>query len=421
MQSDIIFLEDALARAQKLGIDADHRIQLTDKLLAIADTAKEELPIPRSKAYELIEEAATQQIIDQTNEPKTAVVPSQGARPMRIFSNDDDEDVTTSQSQRNANSSTSVSRPAIKSSTQAAIKPLNLQDYFDKRSPLQADFAKAQGQLRVLDEKIERAVAAQNDSLYLRLSHEKEGIETPFIERLRKASQSPWFYTRDLLWRYMTVRHFDHLLAISSVHGPVYAALDDGTPLSTLPLKNPFVYLVSFNQVENTCGFSALANLFAVNAQVAQGKPITFSQTRELAEKAFSETITALPAFKNLERGGAVNYSADVDLIPSAARLKIDPNTIELVSHETISFLHNALKTGRKIDAIEHLKEKLHTLPFTYIIYNVGGCHWVLLAVVSKDGVPSMYLLNSSNAPVRVGDDVMKLVTYIDDLLVQRN
>ncbi len=413
MQSDVIFLEDALKTAQGRGIDQYHLAELEEQLIAIADKNVEELPIARRKAYELIEEAETQQIIDQTHATKSPAVPSRVAETMHV---------SAVQSLQNANMAPAVfrsplSRPAVKPTTQATTKPLNIQDYFDKRSPVRADFTKAQGKLLERDEKIDQAVAAGNDSLYLELSLEKEKLEKLLQEKLKRASRSPWFYTGDLLWRSIASRQYDPLLAVNNVHGPVYATLDDGTPLSGLSLKNPFVYVVSSNQIEDTCGFSALANLVAVNAQVSQGQPITFARTRELAEKVFSEAITNLPAFKKLQRGGAVEYSADVDLIPSAVQLNIDPNSIELVSPETIGFLHTALKTGKKVDAIKHLKEKLQTLPVTYFIYNVAGCHWVLLAVVRKEGVSTMYLFDSLNAPLRAGNGVTKLVSYIDDLL----
>jgi hypothetical protein len=54
-------------KGQKAVFDAPHRAHLIEQLLARADTSHKNLPLPRAKAYELIEEAEMQHIVDKTS------------------------------------------------------------------------------------------------------------------------------------------------------------------------------------------------------------------------------------------------------------------------------------------------------------------------------------------------------------------
>ena len=206
-------------------------------------------------------------------------------------------------------------------------------------------------------------------------------------------------------------------IKVSDIHGPVFTQLDDGAPLSRLGLRNPFIHLVSLNQIDNICGFSAVANAYALEQQLNKQKPISSDTTREFAEKVFTDKIKEHSAFEKLRNDdGGVDYADAQTIIQVATKLGLEKGTLEFLDRDTVKFLHEGLKEGKSIDRNAELCNKLLNNPVTHIIYNVGGAHWVLLSVVTEKEVSTLYLLNSSNAPLQQGDDVAQLLRYISEL-----
>lgn len=367
-QRDVIFLEDAIKQAENVGVSGDHLGRLRETLRAAAKTSKKGLPIDRTRAYTLIEEAQMAQVMGEvpTEEPKGET-----------------------------------------------FKPFSLDQFLDKQSPIQEEFESFKtGYEKVKDDPVMGPIWGFHGF-------------TGMIKGLKNASQSPWFYTGDLLWRYLDVWYSEEemnpaqLIKVSSVYGPVFTQFKSKAPLSQLNLKNPFVYLVSFNQIENTCGFSALANAQAI----AQQQPNTpnFKDTRTYAEAAFSKRIATLPEFTQL-RCAQTGGSADAATIKKVAiEMGIDENAIETLDSKTvIQRLFPHIKHSDKFfKESATLIEKLTSQPVTYIFYDVGGGHWVLLAVATQNGVSTMYLLDANNNPLKEDEfsSVNPLIRYIDELI----
>ena len=376
--SDVIFLKDAIERAQKEGISGKTLTELEKNLSDIAQKL-EDHPIDREKAYLLIDIAKVAQILEHDQENVEL-------------------DVQEEQ-----------------------LSPMILEDFLNTHSPMHKDFLTFMEQQSDLDKSISKLsyytvhlVKARKDPVTVVMKKAK--LEQDTIDGLRKASTSRWFYTEDLLWRYLFIRGFLPQIEVSSIHGPIFTKLDDGKSLSALNLKTPLLYLVSCNQIENTCGFSAVANTCAVDQQLKKGTPITFKQTRALAQDIFTNSIEPLHAFKALQDGDGVEYGDAEVIIKTATDLGLASKTLEILDRDTIEFLHKAHKEGKTIERNTDLSAKFMEQPVTHIIYNVGGGHWILLSVVTKNNAATLILLNTSNAPLKEDDDVARLLHYIDDL-----
>jgi hypothetical protein len=358
--SDTMCLHDAVAYAERLGLAQESMDRLKRQFLDLADRSAPNSFIRRDVALEIIDSDQIEQV--------------------------------TQQSQKDS-------------------------DFFSKRVATDKELGNFQAQMRQRIEKRDRAIATNNDALLLQSVSEIEELENGYKQNLKKASASRWFFAGDLLWKYLSFKGAIGYLEHSYTDGPHFIKLEDGTLLSSLSLKHPFYHMVSCHQIEEACGFLGIANMAAITTQVSQGVPPTFDRTRELAEKIFTEKICEIAGFKRMENNGSIDHSKDLHLIPLALILGIDNQTIELTSSAIISFQHEALKKGRKIEATEQLQKKLQSLPVTHIFYNAGKDHWVLLSVVRKNGLSTMYLLDSLNAPLQQDNDIMKLIRFVDELL----
>ncbi len=366
MQRDVIFMEDAISLARSKGVSGQALVELETKLLGSADTTQDTFPINRKEAYQLIEEAMVAQALAQAPEREPG---------------------------------------------KETFGRLKVYQFFNKSTPYHKQFESMKRQLFV----------ARKEKDELKRALEVSTIEQKFIKELQKESASPWFYTGDLLWRVLFVKNTLPLLRVSSVHGPVFTLLDTKKPLSTLNLKTPFVYLLSFNQIENICGFAALANAYAIEQQVKDDQTITFERTRQLAQEVFLDKIERDPVFKELQCGVSIQYGDASQVIAVAEHLGLDTEAFEFLDSDTVQFLHSALKEGRPVDRNAEIITKLITRPVTHFIYNVGKGHWVLLSAVRSEHGSTLFLLNSSNAPLRENDEVVQLIRHIDDLIRSNN
>ncbi len=274
------------------------------------------------------------------------------------------------------------------------------------------EFKAVRAKLQASDAKIAQAVRNGNDVDYVTFSSEKSDFENRYINALRNraktsfSSGEPLFYPGDLLWYYVaTSRPHDlRLLYGDSTHGPVFARLDTGDSLNTLNLKNPLIHLLSMGQIANICGFGAVANAAAISRQATAGDLPTFVDTRKYAEDFLTQGIPNLVT-EVLAR--SVDGYADAQDVIKAAQLLGIKDFFEIFYD---------------VHANAGLHERIARYGTFHVACNVGGAHWALVSIVKHQDTYTMYLLNSSNAPLKNGDTVVTLIRHVDEMiqLIQR-
>ena len=175
--SDVIFIEDAVKCAQQAGLSSELLPSLRDTLRQSANISKEEYPIDRRVAYNLIEKA----LIAQISGKKIAVPQS--------------------------------------------LVPFKLEDVLDIQSPIHRGFEQARKAVVGAQGRIQGLLQSGKDPFEAAMA--KENLENNLTAALRKSSTSEWYYTGDLLWRYLFIRNFLPLIKVSSIHGPLFTQLDD--------------------------------------------------------------------------------------------------------------------------------------------------------------------------------------------------
>lgn len=234
---------------------------------------------------------------------------------------------------------------------------------------------------------------------------EKSQLEYELLTDLAQQSKSRWFYTDDLINKALELK---------------------GTPIENKPpfgltiqvprdvrkdLSNPLVYLVSFQQIENTCGFHALANAYAITQQVTENRPITYEGTRELAQKTFQTKIESDPSFKQLVCPTIFNQPEYSDLLSVIKQLGFrshfdpDPNFF-LIDNTNID--------EASVQPIQ--AQQIRFNPVTNFMYRTPG-HFLIISVVHKEGNYTMFLLDSANSPVHVGGQGARFIAHIDNLI----
>ena len=306
--------------------------------------------------------------------------------------------------------------------SQAAWRPLVIENFVDQRSPEYEEYLEVKKAIDRLQDEIAATEKKRMDPVDLVLR--KSQIEEEYIQLLQNRASldgSPAFYYRgDDYWYYRVIKnpHDLELMIVDAQQGPLYSRLNSGSLVSTLPLKNPLIHLLSFNQIENICGFAALANAKALETQMVwfQDGGITFAETRRLAE---ANLDIVRPVMEEI-RGNIVDAGQE-RLARASTRLNFEnEGNIEYLDKHAVDDLHKRLKLGKYIERTGELEKKIASLDKVHIIYSVDEVHWVLLSVLKvAPGQFTMYLLNSSNAPLTPQDDITLLVSYIDDVIEQ--
>ncbi len=297
--------------------------------------------------------------------------------------------------------------------SQASSVPLAIENFVDRNSPAYREFVEVKKIVDRLNTSITGNQLCGRDPVTF--VERKSQTEAEYVQLLQSRASS-FYYRGDDFWYYRAIKnpHDLNLMNADPLLGPMYCRLNNGSLMSSLPLKNPFVHLLSFNQIENICGFAALANAKALETQMATGRQITFAETRRLAE-ANIEIVR--PVMEELT--GNILNAGQERLARASTRLNFeDEGNIEYLDKRAVEDLHKQLKKGTHKERNGELEKKIALLDKVHIVYNVGGAHWVLLSVLKvQPGRVTMYLLNSSNAPLAPQDDVALLVSYIDDVI----
>lgn len=299
-----------------------------------------------------------------------------------------------------------------------------IERFVDQRSPEYQEFLVVQEEINHLNAQI-RALGRRDP---LHLSVEKSVLEDTYCRLLQGRGQTyffqdgrqpSFFYKGDDLWYYRAIRNSREVSFIEnhSIQGPCVNRLNSDAPIRALRLKNPFIYLVSFNQIENICGFAALANAAALEVQATTGRPITFAETRKLAEDNICRILA--PVMEDLPRGdeGRIEYAGQELLARGATRLNLD-GIVEYFDKRAVQDLHERLRRGVHADRNAQFERIIAGNRNLHIIYNVGGCHWVNVSLIRDvEGRRHMFLLDSSNAPLEEENDVTILLRYCDDII----
>ncbi len=389
---DYMYVDDALRRAKQEGVSGQYLADL-EKNLKTNEVGRDEggILVDRATAQDLISEAGVAQVMGQSA-ASTPPAPKE----------------------RRA-----AQAPAT---PEARAVGLDIRNLVDTSTGEYKDFVTTQRELEGIRQRrnaaqssYEKTKSIGDEERVYALADELNGREHDYIEKLRVRKH--YFYGGDALWYYLGARGLLQLMRNDPVYGPIYALLDNGAPFSTLNLKNPFVYLISFNQIENICGFGVVANAYASHQLAQEGRPLACERTRALAEMIFTRDLE-----KRLQKAacGEVEYAWVEQLLPVMQEIGLNPTDVELLSDVTIDNLSKALNAGKPLQATTDLIAKLGKMKdnsVQFIVYNIAGVHWVILPIVKIKGIYTMYLLNSTNAPLEKNDPAVRLVRYIDAVI----
>lgn len=234
---------------------------------------------------------------------------------------------------------------------------------------------------------------------------EKSLLEHELLIQLAEKSASRWFYTGDLI---------NQALELKGI--PIEDKLPFGLTIEVprdvrKDLSNPLVYLVSFQQIENTCGFHSLANAYAITKQVKDKKPITQENTRKIAQEIFQKKIVPDAKFKHLICPNSFNEPEYSDLLSVMETLGFNSH----FDQDPNFFLIDTTNINDP-DVQPMQAQQIRFNPVTNFMYRTRG-HFFIISVVNQDDHYTMFLLNSANSPLDVGGEGARFVTHVDNLI----
>lgn len=234
---------------------------------------------------------------------------------------------------------------------------------------------------------------------------EKTKLQRELLDELKDQSQSRWFYTGDLIKQALELQG-------TSIENQPPFGLTIRVPREVrIDLSNPLVYLVSFGQIENTCGFHALANAYAITQQVNENKPITYEATREMAQQVFKSRIESDAHFKTLVCAASFNEPEYNDLLSVIQAIGLrsnfdaDPNFF-LIDDTNIN--------EQSVQPIQAQQIRFNQV--TSFMYRRAG-HFLVVSVVHRNGIYTMFALDSLNTSLLPGSKNAQFIAHIDNLI----
>jgi hypothetical protein len=234
---------------------------------------------------------------------------------------------------------------------------------------------------------------------------EKTRLQRELLNELVQQSQSRWFYTGNLLNQAL------ELQGTPIVDQPPFGLTIRVPREVRIDLSNPLIYLVSFGQIENTCGFHALANAYAITQQVNENKPITYEATREIAQQVFKSRIESDDHFKKLACAVSFNepeYSDLLSVIKTVgfhSNFDADPNFF-LIDDTNIN--------DSSVQPIQAQQIRFNSV--TNFMYRRAG-HFLIVSVENRNGNYTMFALDSLNSPLVAGSKNAQFIAHVDNLI----
>lgn len=234
---------------------------------------------------------------------------------------------------------------------------------------------------------------------------EKSQLEYELLAQLAEKSASRWFYTGNLIDKALELK------GISIENKPPFGLTIEVPRDVRKDLSNPLVYLVSFQQIENTCGFHALANAYAITQQVKDKNPITQENTRRIAQNVFQSRIESDQKFSHLVCPNSFNEPEYSDLLSVIESLGFNSN----FGADPNFFLIDATNINDPV--VQPIQaQQIRFNPVTNFMYRTRG-HFFIISVVNRDDHYTMFLLDSANSPLEVGGEAARFVAHVDNLI----